>query len=64
MVPPSSDRISRVPPYLSRAWFHVRPFRYGALTHCGRPFQTVPLKPTLNRDGSSRFARHYSGNLG
>src|SRR5258708_20120912 len=27
MVPPSSDRISRVPPYLSRAQFHIRSFR-------------------------------------
>ena len=27
MVPPSSDRISRVPPYLSRAQFHTQSFR-------------------------------------
>src|ERR1700682_316765 len=27
MVPPSSDRISRVPPYLSRAQFHHQSFR-------------------------------------
>ena len=27
MVPPSSDRISRVPPYLSRAQFHTTRFR-------------------------------------
>src|SRR4030067_3334536 len=26
MVPPSSDRISRVPPYLSQAWFHTTRF--------------------------------------
>jgi hypothetical protein len=64
MVPPSSDRITRVPPYFARAQFHNRLFGYGALTHCGRPFQSVLLKPLLKRDGYSRFARHYSGNLG
>ena len=47
MVPPSSDRISRVPPYLSQAWFHHRSFAYGAVTHYGRPFQSVPLSPRL-----------------
>src|SRR5262245_35391103 len=39
MVPPSSDRISRVPPYLSRAQFHTRAFAYGAITLYGRSFQ-------------------------
>ena len=47
MVPPSSDRISRVPPYLSQAWFHNRLFAYGAVTHCGRPFQSVLLAHRL-----------------
>ena len=47
MVPPSSDRISRVPPYLSRAQFHTRIFAYGAITHYGRPFQSVPLSQRL-----------------
>ena len=47
MVPPSSDRISRVPPYLSLTWFHRRRFVYGAVTHCGRPFQSVPLRHRL-----------------
>src|SRR5438477_11511544 len=47
MVPPSSDRISRVPPYLSQAWFHHRLFAYGAVTHYGRPFQSVPLSQRL-----------------
>src|ERR1051325_3209514 len=40
MVPPSSDRISRVPPYLSRAQFHTSTFAYGAITRYGRPFQS------------------------
>src|SRR5207253_10049397 len=43
MVPPSSDRISRVPPYLSQAQFHDRTFAYGAVAHSGRTFQSVPL---------------------
>ena len=43
MVPPSSDRISRVPPYLSCAQYHRQVFVYGAVTRCGRPFQTIPL---------------------
>jgi hypothetical protein len=47
MVPPSSDRISRVPPYLSPAWFHHRSFAYGAVTHYGRTFQSVPLDQWL-----------------
>ena len=37
-------------------------FAYGAVTRCGRPFQTVLLashKPLA----SSAFARHYSRNL-
>ena len=47
MVPPSSDRISRVPPYLSRAQFHTNAFAYGAITRYDRTFQTVPLTPML-----------------
>ena len=43
MVPPSSDRISRVPPYLSCAQYHRQVFVYGAVTRYGRPFQTIPL---------------------
>ena len=38
-------------------------YAYGAITHCGRPFQTVQLlsqKPLA----CSAFARHYSRNLG
>ena len=37
MVPPCSDRISRVPPY-SRTRKKLYP--YGAITHYGRPFQS------------------------
>jgi hypothetical protein len=43
MVPPYSDRISRVPPYSIHL---VCPFVYGAITHYGQTFQTVPLKHT------------------
>ena len=64
MVPPSSDRISRVPPYFSLAQYHTDLFAYGAITHYGRTFQSVPLTRVLKLDGYSRFARHYSGNLG
>ena len=55
MVPPSSDRISRVPPYLSQAWFHHRSFAYGAVTRCGRTFQNVPLNPWLKLARLLRF---------
>ena len=64
MVTPSSDRISRVPPYLSRAQFHIPSFPYGAITVYGRPFQTVLIEEMLNRAGCSDFARHYFRNLG
>ena len=40
MVPPCSDRISRVPPY-SRTSDRLDP--YGAITRFGPPFQTVPV---------------------
>src|SRR5882724_6409104 len=62
--PPSSDRISRAPPYLTCAQFHRCLFAYGAITHYGRPFQTVPLRLRLKRTGWSDFARHYFLNLG
>ena len=64
MVPPCSDRISRVPPYLSQAQFHNHDFAYGAITRYGRHFQGVLLSRLLNLAGWSHFARHYSGNLG
>ena len=41
MVPPYSDRISRVPPYSIHLWC---PFVYRAITYYGRRFQVVPLK--------------------
>jgi len=39
-----------------------KPYAYGAITHCGQPFQTVRLN--LQRPlACSAFARHYSRNL-
>ena len=38
-------------------------FVYGAITHYGRTFQSVPLTSTLLK-GYSPFARRYLGNLG
>ena len=35
-------------------------FAYGAITHYGRTFQTVPLTRMLKLAGCSHFARHYS----
>ncbi len=43
MVPPRSDRISRVPPYSRISVSHVA---YGAITHYGRLFQAVLLLKT------------------
>ena len=51
MVPPSSDRIARVPPY-SRTWVAGVP--YGALTRSGPPFQTLPV-PKTHAAGLFRF---------
>ena len=64
MVPPYSDRISRVPPYFSLAQYHTGLFTYGAITRYGRLFQGVPLSLVLSLTGSSDFARHYFRNLG
>jgi len=64
MVPPYSDRITRVPPYLSLAQYHTGLFTYGAITHYGRHFQGVLLSLVLSLAGSSNFARHYFRNLG
>ena len=64
MVPPYSDRISRVPPYLSQAQYHTGLFTYGAITRYGQLFQAVPLSLVLSLAGSSDFARHYFRNLG
>ena len=41
MVPPRSDRISRVPPY-SRTPAH--PYPYRAVTVSGAPFQALPVR--------------------
>ena len=43
MVPADSRRISRVPRYSGAVCPCFQVFAYGALTRCGRPFQTVPL---------------------
>ena len=64
MVPPYSDRISRVPPYFSLAQYHGSLFAYGAITRYGQPFQTVLLRVVLSLAGFSDFARHYFRNLG
>ena len=37
-------------------------YAYGAITHCGRPFQALRLL-SLRPLASSAFARHYSRNL-
>ena len=39
MVPPRSDRISRVPPYSNGCFL----YRYGAVTRYGAPFQKLPV---------------------
>ena len=64
MVPPYSDRITRVPPYFSLAQYHKSAFTYGTITHYGRPFQAVLLTVLLSLTGFSDFARHYFRNLG
>ena len=64
MVPPCSDRISRVPPYLFQPYFHSWIFKYGTITHYGQTFQTVLLIQKLKVAGCSAFARHYLRNLG
>ena len=55
MVPPSSDRISRVPPYLSCTQFHRRLFSYGAITHYGRTFHSVLISQLLKSTRLFRF---------
>ena len=79
VVPPASHRISRVPWYSGvRSPDHAR-VGYGPLTLSGSASQPLPLHACLSRLmtaaynptsrfprmglGSSRFARHYSGNL-
>eukprot|EP00829_Urostomides_striatus_P010577 TRINITY_DN24_c0_g2_i17.p1 TRINITY_DN24_c0_g2~~TRINITY_DN24_c0_g2_i17.p1 ORF type:complete len:227 (-),score=-88.90 TRINITY_DN24_c0_g2_i17:266-946(-) len=64
MVPPCSDKVSRAPPYFSLTQYHGLVFMYGAITHYGRTFHSVPLTIPLSLAGSSPFARHYLGNLG
>ena len=40
MVPPSSGRIARVPPYSNLS---LPSYPYGAVTRCGPAFQPVPV---------------------
>ena len=64
MVPPSSNRISRVPPYLSLAQYHKSIFEYGIITLYDLASQPIPLILLLSLTGSFAFARRYSQNLG
>jgi hypothetical protein len=74
MVPADSDGIPPVPPYSGYPPSDTA-FPYGAITLYGAPSQALPvsriqimraLQPRRCRNstglGSSRFARHYSGN--
>ena len=40
----------------------TQPYAYGAITHCGRPFQILRLN-SVRPLAYSAFARHYSRNL-
>jgi hypothetical protein len=55
VVPPSSDRVSRAPPY---SWIPARPYPYGAVTRSGASFQTLPVR-ALRPLAWSAFARRY-----
>src|SRR3990167_2897608 len=53
MVPPSSDKITRVPSYLI---CDLYAFVYGAITHYGRTSQSVPLTYKSSADPRSLAA--------
>jgi hypothetical protein len=55
VVPPRSDRISRVPPYSSPS---NNLYPYGTVTLYGTPFQTLPVDCLMELAWSA-FARHY-----
>jgi hypothetical protein len=55
VVPPRSDRVSRAPPY-SRT--RKLPYPYRAVTVCGAPFQTLPVRKQRPLAWSA-FARRY-----
>jgi hypothetical protein len=55
VAPPRSDRVSRAPPY-SRTPAH--PYPYRAVTVCGAPFQTLPVRKQRPLAWSA-FARRY-----
>ena len=77
MVPDNSTGIPRAPAYSGGISPQSHDFAYGAVTLCGRIFQSfrlswscgfadAPITPPMRRHtgglGSSPFARHYSGN--
>src|ERR1700694_592342 len=53
MVSPSSDRISRVPPYFARAWFHTQSFRVRGYHPLRPPF---PERSANSRAKSRRLS--------
>jgi hypothetical protein len=55
VVPPRSNRVSRAPPY-SRT--RKLPYPYRAVTVCGAPFQTLPVRVSWPLAWSA-FARRY-----
>ena len=74
MVPVNSRKISRVPRYSGYPSRQLS-YPYGAVTRCGRSFQSVPVRLLLIIQvllpqyclnniglGCSPFARHYLGN--
>lgn len=60
MVPPSSDRVPRAPPY---SWTAPQLDPYGTVTLCGAPFQTLPVAAARPLAWSA-FARRYSRSRG
>ena len=64
MVPPCSARVSRAPTYFSNPQYLEINVPYGAITHYGEPFQTLPVFFSISNSGCSGFARRYFRNLG
>ena len=55
MVPPSSNRITRVPLYLSQAQYHTFAFPYRAITFFGWAFHPILLTIALSLARLIRF---------
>ena len=55
MVPPYSDRISRVPPYFSLAQYHTGLFTYGTITHYSQTFPDRSVKSCAITNRLLRF---------